>query len=107
MRIWCFLRTAECDSEKAERCALSLVAMLSGYTREGSVIAVDARMRPHGNDGELVVSLRQLSQYFETEAKAWETIAFGKLRLIAGAKRVANEAEELLQRAAKTPRRLT
>ncbi len=87
-----FLRTAECDSEKAERCALSLVAMLSGYTREGSVITVDARMRPHGNDGELVVSSRQLAQYFETEAKAWETIAFGKLRLIAGTQRLADEA---------------
>ncbi len=91
-----FLRSAECDSEKAEQCALSLVAMLSGYTREGSVITVDARLRPHGNEGELVVSSRQLAQYFETEAKAWETIAFGKLRLIAGAQHLAEEAAESL-----------
>jgi glutamate-ammonia-ligase adenylyltransferase len=92
-----FLRSAECDSEKAERCALSLVAMLSGYTREGSVITVDARLRPHGKEGELVVTSRQLAQYFESEAKAWETIAFGKLRLIAGAERLAEEAAESLR----------
>jgi glutamate-ammonia-ligase adenylyltransferase len=87
-----FLRSAECDTEKAERCARSLVAMLSSYTREGSVIAVDTRLRPHGSEGELVVSSRQLAQYFESEAKAWETIAFGKLRMIAGAQRLAEEA---------------
>jgi glutamate-ammonia-ligase adenylyltransferase len=91
-----FLRSAECDSEKAEQCALSLVAMLSGYTREGSVIAIDARLRPHGNEGELVVSSRQLVQYFESEAKAWETIAFGKLRFIAGEEHLAVEAAQAL-----------
>ena len=92
-----FLRSAECDTEKAERCARSLVAMLSSYTREGSVIAVDTRLRPHGSEGELVVSSRQLAQYFESEAKAWETIAFGKLRMIAGAQRLAEEAAVALR----------
>jgi [glutamine synthetase] adenylyltransferase / [glutamine synthetase]-adenylyl-L-tyrosine phosphorylase len=91
-----FVRSPECNSEDAERCAHSLVSALSGYTREGSVIAVDTRLRPHGNDGELVASSRQLAQYFESEAKAWETLAFGKLRLIAGAERLANEAAESL-----------
>jgi glutamate-ammonia-ligase adenylyltransferase len=102
-----FLRSGECDPEKAERCARSLVAVLSGYTREGSVIAVDTRLRPHGGEGELVASLRQLAQYFESDAKAWETLAFGKLRLVAGAERLAVDVGELLchlrQRFAKTP----
>jgi len=80
-----FLRTAECTSEAAERCARTMVSLLSGYTREGSVIAVDTRLRPHGGEGELVTSLRQLSQYCESEAKAWETLAFSKMRRIAGA----------------------
>jgi glutamate-ammonia-ligase adenylyltransferase len=92
-----FLRSVDCDAEKAERCALSLVAMLSGYTREGSVITVDTRLRPHGKEGELVISSRQLAQYVENEAKAWETLAFGKLRLIAGAERLAEEAAESLR----------
>ncbi len=93
-----FLRSAECGSEEAERCARSLVAMLSGYTREGSVIAVDTRVRPHGREGELVTSARQLAQYCENEAKAWETLAFGKLRWIAGARGLADEAGEALRR---------
>jgi glutamate-ammonia-ligase adenylyltransferase len=84
-----FVRSADCDAETAERCARSLVAMLSGYTREGSVISVDTRLRPHGSAGELVSSTRQLAQYFETEAKAWEALAFSKLRLIAGTERLA------------------
>lgn len=87
-----FLRSPDLDSETAERCAHSLVAMLSSYTREGSVIAVDTRLRPHGNAGELVSSPRQLAQYFESDAKAWETLAFSKLRLVAGAKCLGFEA---------------
>jgi glutamate-ammonia-ligase adenylyltransferase len=103
-----FLRTAECSSEASERCAHSLVAMLSGYTREGSVIVVDTRLRPRGSEGELVASSRQLAQYFESEAEAWEMLAFGKLRLIAGAERLGAEASEpllrLRQRFAASPR---
>jgi [glutamine synthetase] adenylyltransferase / [glutamine synthetase]-adenylyl-L-tyrosine phosphorylase len=91
-----FLRSAECDAEAAGRCALSMVAMLSGYTREGSVIEVDTRLRPHGSEGGLVVSVRQLAQYFESEAKVWETLAYGKLRWVAGDKRLASAALEPL-----------
>ena len=91
-----FLRSTDCDSEDAERCARSLVSMLSGYTREGSVIAVDTRLRPHGNEGELVASSRQLAQYFESDAEAWESLAFGKMRLIAGAECLAEEISESL-----------
>jgi glutamate-ammonia-ligase adenylyltransferase len=86
-----FVRSAECNAEAAERCARSLVAMLSGYTREGSVIVVDTRIRPHGGEGELVSSTRQLAQYFESDAKAWETLAFGKLRWIAGDRRLESD----------------
>ena len=91
-----FLRSAECDAEPADRCALSVVAMLSGYTHEGSVIEVDTRLRPHGSDGGLVASVRQLGQYFENEAEAWEALAFGKLRWVAGDERLASAAVERL-----------
>lgn len=106
-----FLRSAECDPKNAERCALSLVSVLSSYTRQGSVIAVDTRLRPHGSEGELVTSSRQLAQYFETEAKAWETLAFGKLRLIAGseslATQVGNSLLDLRKRFAAEPNFIT
>ncbi len=73
-----------------------MVSLLSGYTREGSVIAVDTRLRPHGGEGELVTSLRQLSQYCESEAKAWETLAFSKMRWIAGANGLETHVGEAL-----------
>ncbi len=79
-----FVRGASTPAEDCERAARSLVALLSGYTREGTVIAVDARLRPHGGEGELVVSSRRLARYFESEAEAWEAIAFAKLRYICG-----------------------
>jgi glutamate-ammonia-ligase adenylyltransferase len=91
-----FVRDAECASDEAERCARALVSMLSGYTREGSVIAVDTRMRPHGAEGDLVVSARQLTAYFESEAKAWEAIAFSKMRLVAGAEHLAEPVRTAL-----------
>jgi glutamate-ammonia-ligase adenylyltransferase len=91
-----FLRTAECPSEASERCALTMVSLLSGYTREGSVTAVDTRLRPHGGEGELVTSLRQLSQYCESEAKAWEMLAFSKMRWIAGAAGLETHVSEAL-----------
>ncbi|PSH05092.1 MAG: hypothetical protein CXZ00_02755 [Acidobacteria bacterium] len=102
-----FFRDTECNADEAEKCAHALVAMLSGYTREGAVVAVDIRLRPHGNEGELVVSARQLMQYFENEAKAWEALAFGKLRFIAGAERLGEDVTAMLcdirKRFASTP----
>ena len=47
-----------------------------------------------------------LRNILRCEAKAWETIAFGKLRLIAGAERLAEEAAKSLAGAAKTLYRL-
>ena len=83
-----FVRSRECDPEPAGLRAQAVVGMLSGYTREGSVIEVDTRIRPHGTEGPLVPSLRQLTMYFENDAKAWEVLAFSKLRWIAGDRRL-------------------
>jgi glutamate-ammonia-ligase adenylyltransferase len=93
-----FLREAECAADEAEACAVGLLSTLSGYTREGSVIAVDTRLRPRGKEGELVVTPRQLAQYFESEAKAWEVLAFGKLRWIAGCERLADGVRDAVTR---------
>ncbi len=91
-----FVRAAESPAEDCERAARALVALLSGYTREGSAIAVDTRLRPHGGEGELVVSSRRLAQYFATEAEAWEVIAFAKLRRICGEPSLAAEVDAAL-----------
>ena len=53
-----------------------------------------------------MVSSRQLAQYFESEAKAWETLAFGKLRWIAGAESAGRGGGGGAAGTAKTLRRL-
>jgi glutamate-ammonia-ligase adenylyltransferase len=87
-----FVRSQGCDPEAAQRCAHELVTALSAYTREGAVLTVDTRIRPHGNAGELVSTIRQLESYFAGEAKGWELLAFSKLRWLAGDGQVAADA---------------
>jgi len=45
---------------------------------------VDARLRPHGAEGELLVTPQQLEAYFSNEAQPWEALTYTKLRHIAG-----------------------
>jgi len=65
---------------------------LASYTREGTVFAVDPRLRPRGGEGELVTTPKALAQYFDGEAHAWEALTYTKLRFVAGNERLAEEA---------------
>jgi glutamate-ammonia-ligase adenylyltransferase len=56
------------------------------------VFPIDARLRPHGREGELIVTLAQLESYFRDEAKPWEALTYMKLRHVAGDPILANQA---------------
>lgn len=84
-----FVRTSDTHPETARMAAEKLVHALAAYTREGSLFAVDARLRPHGKDGELVVTPEQLERYLSLEAQAWEALSYTKLRHVAGRKDLA------------------
>jgi glutamate-ammonia-ligase adenylyltransferase len=86
-----FVRDEGVSAPIAARAAEKAMHILAAYTREGLVFPVDARLRPHGNDGELVITPAQLHAYFEREAQAWEALSHTKLRYIAGAKNVADQ----------------
>lgn len=66
------------------RTAELMMEALTAYTREGSLFPIDARLRPHGREGELIVTPAQLEIYFKDKAKAWEALTYLKLRHIAG-----------------------
>jgi glutamate-ammonia-ligase adenylyltransferase len=66
--------------------------VLTAYTRFGNLFAVDARLRPHGGEGELVNTAAGLRLYFSDEAQAWEALTFTKLRFIAGSAGVGAHA---------------
>jgi len=84
-----FIRAPEADEEEARQDAERVVSALSAYTRDGVLFAVDARLRPHGGEGELVATAGQLEHYLRGEAKPWEALTYSKIRFVAGRKDVA------------------
>ncbi len=72
------------DRDLMRRTAEQLVEVLTAYTREGTVFSVDPRLRPHGREGELIVTPAQLQTYFRDEAQPWEALTYAKLRYVAG-----------------------
>lgn len=79
-----FVRDPSGEAERARVIAEKLVHVLSAYTRDGTVFAVDARLRPRGGEGELVVTSDQLESYLALEAQPWEALTYSKLRFVAG-----------------------
>ncbi|MDD5543386.1 MAG: hypothetical protein PHX83_09445 [Acidobacteriia bacterium] len=66
------------------RLAEAVVSILTSYTREGPIYPVDLRLRPHGQEGELVQGTTQLFDYFSTQAQIWEYSAYLRLRPVGG-----------------------
>jgi len=79
-----FVRAPEADEEEARLDAERLVHALAAYTKEGPLFAVDARLRPHGGEGELVTTAAQLDRYLAEEAQPWEALTYSKLRFVGG-----------------------
>jgi len=73
--------------------AESIMQALSAYTQDGMVFPVDARLRPRGGEGDLLITPKQLVGYFSDEAQPWEALMYTKLRYIAGSRNVAAEAK--------------
>ena len=77
------------DADAAERVFWTHVAertieVLTAYTGEGVVFAVDTRLRPNGREGALVQTAAGFKEYFGRSAEAWEGMAYMKSRAIAG-----------------------
>jgi len=90
------------DRQLVTQGAEELIQVLAAYTQEGLVFPVDTRLRPRGEEGELVVTPSQLEAYFSSEAQPWEALTYTKLRFIAGdpdlARRVEGTVETLFRR---------
>ncbi|HZQ90974.1 MAG TPA: hypothetical protein VFA60_04210 [Terriglobales bacterium] len=87
-----FLRDENTAPADATRAAERLTETLAAYTREGTVFAVDSRLRPHGGEGELVITPAQLAAYFGGEAQPWEALTYSKLRYVAGSRDLGDAA---------------
>ncbi len=81
------------------RVAERLIDLLSAYTGEGTVFAVDTRLRPNGREGTLVQAVGIYKEYLLNRAEAWEGITYMKSRALAGnaenATRFLHELQEV------------
>jgi len=73
--------------------------MLSTPLHEGPGYAVDARLRPTGNYGPLIVTRRAWQDYYREQADLWEIQALLRMRCVAGNPELAawieDEAEKI------------
>jgi glutamate-ammonia-ligase adenylyltransferase len=79
------------------RVAERVIDILTSYTGEGVMFAVDTRLRPNGRDAPLVQAESAYKDYFARGAEAWEGISYMKSRAVAGDLRRATAFLEQLQ----------
>jgi glutamate-ammonia-ligase adenylyltransferase len=72
------------DLDFWKRLAAKMIDVLSSYTSEGTVFAVDTRLRPRGQEGELVVTQQELLSYVREHAQVWEGLTYLKACHVAG-----------------------
>ncbi len=77
------------DSDASEivfwtRVAERVIEIITAYTGEGVLFAVDTRLRPNGLAGPLVQTESAVKDYFARAAEAWEGITYMKSRAVAG-----------------------
>ena len=58
--------------------------LIGGQSAEGSAYRVDLRLRPHGTMGPLAMSVRDITNYYRSEARAWERQVLIRSRGCAG-----------------------
>jgi [glutamine synthetase] adenylyltransferase / [glutamine synthetase]-adenylyl-L-tyrosine phosphorylase len=66
------------------RVAERMIDLISAYTGEGVMFAVDTRLRPNGREGQLVQTVSAYKEYLAGRAEAWEGITYMKSRAVAG-----------------------
>ena len=79
-----------------------MIHMMTTQTPSGQLYEVDMRLRPDGNKGMLVRSLKSFSEYQARDAWTWEHQALVRARAVAGdralAERFAEVRREILRR---------
>jgi len=73
------------------RLAEKTIEVLSSYTREGTLFAVDTRLRPCGQEGELVVTQGALLSYVAESAQVWEGLTYLKACPVAGNRELSRQ----------------
>jgi glutamate-ammonia-ligase adenylyltransferase len=75
---------------------------LCARCEKGQLYPVDPRLRPWGDQGQLVVNPNTLAQYWSQERELWERLAMTRISVLAGDAELGAESCELIRRAALT-----
>ncbi|MFL6230010.1 MAG: hypothetical protein ACJ741_14660 [Pyrinomonadaceae bacterium] len=78
-------RGATTNREYFNRLAERTARLVGQQASGGAAYRVDLRLRPHGRDGALAVSLAEAARYYQETAQAWELQALIRSRAAAGA----------------------
>jgi glutamate-ammonia-ligase adenylyltransferase len=77
-------RGATTNREFFVRLAERVARIVGSPAGEGAAYRVDLRLRPHGRDGALAVSLNEALRYYREKAHAWELQVLIRARAAAG-----------------------
>ncbi|MBI4667434.1 MAG: bifunctional [glutamate--ammonia ligase]-adenylyl-L-tyrosine phosphorylase/[glutamate--ammonia-ligase] adenylyltransferase [Nitrospinae bacterium] len=91
------------DDREMDRAGVTLltqhaIRLCGAYTPYGSGYALDMRLRPYGEKGELVPSINAAEEYYGGKADAWERLALVGARPIAGDEAVGAMVMETMDR---------
>lgn len=92
-------RCAKADQD-GEAFWTRITQQLVGTLGEGRLYDIDARLRPWGDQGQLVVSTRTLAGYWAEPRDLWERMAMLRVGLLAGDARLGAEALAIIRTAA-------
>lgn len=79
------------------RLARDLIKVIGTNTFEGFVFRVDARLRPYGENGPIVMSFDAMEDYYQSQGREWERYAWIKARPVAGEPTTGEDLMKRLQ----------
>ncbi len=80
---------------RLSRLALEVMELVSQRTEQGLVFHTDARLRPDGEKGLLVNTLKAYEEYYRQRAHLWEIQTLTRTRVVAGDLKVGQQFQDL------------
>ena len=74
-----------------------MVHICTAKTRSGDLYEVDLRLRPSGNSGMIVASIKSFEEYQAKHAWTWEHQALVRARVLSGTESLSNEFHRIRQ----------
>lgn len=86
------------------RLSQRLISALTVQTSEGTLFAVDMRLRPSGGSGPVASSLTAFTRYYRDQAWTWEFMALTRGRVIAGNPELGSRVTKIIAEVVGRPR---